>query len=98
MPRETRGLSRRKQVFLILSVIAGVLAALLYFEQVAVIYILSTISLIVLLLVVAFSDLERVGQEDESGQTVDASASEADAQKPSAENSRKTDRENRKAA
>jgi hypothetical protein len=43
---------------------AGIISALLYFEQIAVIYLLSTIGLVVLLLIVAFADLEKVGVEE----------------------------------
>jgi len=45
---------------LIFSVVIGVL---LYFEQIAVLYVLATLSLVALLLVVAFADLEHVGIE-----------------------------------
>jgi hypothetical protein len=41
--------------------VVSVLAVLLYLEQMAIIYIGSTVALIVLLLVVAFSDLEKIG-------------------------------------
>lgn len=37
---------------------------LIYFEQIEVIYVLSTLGLIILLLLVAFSDLEKVGVEE----------------------------------
>lgn len=52
---------RRVKVFLWLGAIIGVIAVLLYFEQVAVIYILSTLALVLLLFFVAFADLENVG-------------------------------------
>lgn len=52
---------RRAKVFLWLGAIIGVITVLLYFEQVAVIYILSTLALVLLLFFVAFSDLENVG-------------------------------------
>lgn len=52
---------RRAKVFLWLGAIIGVIAVLLYFEQVAVIYILSTLALVLLLFFVAFADLENVG-------------------------------------
>lgn len=48
-----------------LAVTAMIIGTLLYFEQVAVIYVLSTLALIVLLLVVAFTDLERVSRYNE---------------------------------
>lgn len=52
---------RRGKVFITLSVVLGTLAVLLYFEQLAIIYIGSTIALIVLLILVAFSNLETIG-------------------------------------
>lgn len=57
-------LSRRKKALLLTLVTAGIISALLYFEQIAVIYLLSTIGLVVLLLIVAFADLEKVGVEE----------------------------------
>lgn len=47
--------------------IGAVIAALLYYEQIAVLYVLATISLVALLLIVAFSDLEKVGRENAAG-------------------------------
>lgn len=60
---------RRRIALLWFLIVGGVIATLLYFEQVAVIYVLSTVGLIVLLLVVAFSDLEKVGLADETTST-----------------------------
>ena len=54
-------LGRRGQVLVWLIAVLGTISALLYFEQIAVIYILSTIALVLLLVFVAFSDLETVG-------------------------------------
>lgn len=86
-----RGFSRRKKAFgLMLLVIAG-LAALLYFEQVALIYVLATFGLVVLLLVVAFADLEKVGREDE----IEPAAAERAVQDAV---TKKADKERRKAA
>lgn len=42
--------------------IVTIIGSLLYFEHIAVLYVLSTIALIWILLAVAFSDLEAVGQ------------------------------------
>lgn len=57
-------LSRRKKALLLTLITAGIISVLLYFEQIAVIYLLSTIGLVVLLLIVVFADLEKVGIED----------------------------------
>ena len=59
--RKPGRLGRRGKIFITLAVIFGTLAVLLYFEQVAIIYIGSALALIVLLIVVAFSDLEKIG-------------------------------------
>lgn len=40
-----------------------VIGILVYMEQIAVLYALATVALVVLLLVVAFADLERVGSD-----------------------------------
>lgn len=61
--------NRRKKALVWLILSAAVVAALLYFEQVAVIYVLATVGLIILLLAVAFADLERVGRNGESTET-----------------------------
>lgn len=54
-------LGRRGKVLVSLTAVAGTLALLLYFEQIALIYILSSLALVVLLILVAFSDLESIG-------------------------------------
>ncbi len=55
-------MSRRSKAFLWSSLIGGVIGTLVYLQQIAVLYILATIALIILLLIVAFSDLEKVGR------------------------------------
>ena len=47
--------------------VAVVIGILLYLEQIAILYVLATISLVVLLLIVAFADLEKVGRENIEG-------------------------------
>ncbi len=44
--------------------VAVVIGGLIYFEQIAFLYVLMTLALIALLLVVGFADLENVGRED----------------------------------
>ena len=44
-----------------------VLGFLIYLEQIALLYVLTTIGLVVLLLIVGFADLERVGRENIEG-------------------------------
>ena len=43
------------------------IGALIYFEQIALLYVLATLSLVALLLIVAFADLESVGTEGLEG-------------------------------
>jgi hypothetical protein len=50
-----------------LLVLAIIIGTLIYLEQIAILYVLATISLVALLLVVAFADLENVGRENIEG-------------------------------
>ena len=53
---------------LIWLVAAGlVIGILVYLEQIALLYALATVALVVLLLVVAFADLEQVGNDGSTG-------------------------------
>jgi hypothetical protein len=54
---------RNLRVLIILGTIGLTLGLLIYFEQIALIYGLTTMALIVLLLIVAFADLSKVGEE-----------------------------------
>ena len=56
--------SRRTIALFWLAVVGVVIGVLLYMEQIAILYVLATLSLAVLLLIVGFSDLEHVGIED----------------------------------
>ena len=59
--------SRRTIALFWLLLLALVIGIILYLEQIAILYVLATLSLVVLLLVVAFSDLENVGRENAEG-------------------------------
>lgn len=48
--------------------VAIVIGVLIYIEQIAILYVLATLSIVVLLLIVAFSDLEAVGRERIDGE------------------------------
>lgn len=62
---ETNSKFSRRTVALFWSLgIGALIAALLYYEQIAVLYVLATIGLVVLLLIVAFADLEKVGRDN----------------------------------
>jgi len=58
-------LSRRMTVFLWLVIIGGVIGSLIYFEQISILYVLTTLALVALLLIVGFSDLEGAARGDE---------------------------------
>lgn len=59
--------SRRAVALFWLLLVAIVIGVLIYFEQIAILYVLATLTLVVLLLVVGFSDLENVGVENVEG-------------------------------
>lgn len=85
-----QGISKRTKVFGWMLLVAAGITTLLYFEQVAVIYVLATLFLVILLLVVAFADLEKVGMNEEETATA-AAAISSDAEQPdSARNYEKT--------
>lgn len=60
-------LSRRATALVWLLAVAIVIGVLIYLEQIAILYVLATVSLVALLLVVAFADLEGVGRENIEG-------------------------------
>jgi hypothetical protein len=59
--------SRRTTALFWLLLIGIVVGVLLYLEQIAILYVIATLSLVVLLLIVGFADLERIGTGEESG-------------------------------
>ena len=56
--------SRRTVALFWVSLLAIVVGILLYFEQIAVLYVLATIGLVALLAIVGTADLENVGREN----------------------------------
>ena len=50
-----------------LALVAVVIGTLIYLEQISILYVLATLALVVLLLIVGFSDLEKVGRENIEG-------------------------------
>ena len=56
--------SRRAIALFWLLLVSLVIGILIYFEQLALLYVLATVSLVALLVTVAFADLERVGTEN----------------------------------
>ena len=67
MAGEQRRYSRRIIALFWLLLFSIIIGTLLYFEQIAVLYVLATLSLVLLLLVVGFADLEKVGRENIEG-------------------------------
>lgn len=64
MAEKVSKFSRRSVALFWLVLVAIVIGSLIYFEQVALLYVLATLALVALLLIVGFSDLENVGVED----------------------------------
>ena len=60
-------LSRRSTALIWPIAVAVVIGTLIYLEQISILYVLATLSLVALLLIVAFSDLENVGRENIEG-------------------------------
>ena len=61
MAEKNTKFSRRSIALFWLAMVAIVIGFLIYFEQIALLYVLATLALVVLLLIVAFADLENVG-------------------------------------
>lgn len=59
--------SRRTIALFWFLAVAVVIGVLIYLEQIALLYVLATVSLVALLLVVGFSDLEKIGHEAAEG-------------------------------
>lgn len=59
--------SRRGVALFWLLVLSILIGTLIYLEQIAILYVLATLSLVVLLLIVGFADLENVGIEGTDG-------------------------------
>jgi hypothetical protein len=67
MNTQKQRFSRRTIALFWLALFAIVIGTLIAFEQIAVLYVLATVSLVVLLLIVAFADLETVGSDGAGG-------------------------------
>jgi hypothetical protein len=64
MANQTGKFSRRTIALFWSLVVAIVIGAFIYFEQIALLYVLATLGLTALMLIVAFADLENVGREN----------------------------------
>ncbi|HLM03382.1 MAG TPA: hypothetical protein VK400_20180 [Pyrinomonadaceae bacterium] len=67
MAEKTSKYSRRTIALFGLFILGILIAVLVGMQQIAVLYVLATISLVALLLTVAFADLEKVGRETADG-------------------------------
>lgn len=67
MINQQKRFGRRATALFWLMLVAIVIGVLIYLEQIAVLYVLATLSLVVLLLIVAFADLEKVGRGNLEG-------------------------------
>jgi len=67
MSEKQNKFSRRIIALFWFALVAVIIGILLYLEQIALLYVLATLSLVALLLVVGFSDLEKVGRENVEG-------------------------------
>ena len=64
MANTTGKMSRRTAALIWLLVAAIVIGGFIYFEQIAILYVVATLGIVALLLVVAFADLENIGRTD----------------------------------
>jgi hypothetical protein len=67
MVNKRKKFSRRVTALFWLALVGAVIGVLIYLEQIAILYVLATLSLVVLLITVGFSDLEKVGTENLGG-------------------------------
>ncbi len=59
--------SRRMIALFWLALVTIIIGVLIYLEQIALLYVLATLALVILLLIVGFADLEKVGRENIEG-------------------------------
>jgi len=59
--------NRRTIALFWLGLVVIIIGVLIYLEQIAFLYVLATLSLVILLLIVAFSDLEKVTRDNIEG-------------------------------
>ena len=70
MANKKKMLGRRMTVMIWLVIVGGIIGSLIYYEQISILYVLTTLALVALLLIVGFSDLEGVGRGDEDSRAV----------------------------
>ena len=62
--------TRRGKVLFTLASLAVLIGTLIYLEQIAILYVLSTLALVALLITVAMSDLENIGTSSNRGSSL----------------------------
>ncbi len=67
MANRRKKISRRTTALFIMLGIAILFGVLIAYEQISILYVVATLSLVVLLLVVGFADLENVGRVEGDG-------------------------------
>lgn len=67
MAETNRKFSRRTIALFWCFLVVLALGVLIYLEQIALLYVLTTVSIVILLLIVGFADLEGVGRENIEG-------------------------------
>ena len=71
MTKEKSRLTPRKMALLWMLATAIVIGVLIAYEQISVLYVLATLAIVILLLVVGFSDLEELSRKNEDRHGVD---------------------------
>ena len=64
MAQKTKKYSRRTLALIWMLAVTVVIGVLIAYEQISILYVLATLSIVALLLVVGFADLEGVGRVD----------------------------------
>ena len=70
MAKEKSRLTPRKMALLWMLATAIVIGVLIAYEQISILYVLATLAIVILLLVVGFSDLEELSRKNEDRGTV----------------------------
>jgi hypothetical protein len=67
MINKKKKIGRRTRALLWMGIVSIGIGVLIYYEQISILYVLATLSLVVLLLIVGFADLEGVSRADSDG-------------------------------
>ncbi|MFN2501067.1 MAG: hypothetical protein ABR530_03530 [Pyrinomonadaceae bacterium] len=67
MANKSKKLTRRSLALIWMLVVSIVIGVLIAYEQISILYVLATLSIVALLLIVGFADLEAVSRTDNAG-------------------------------